>query len=88
MLILSASLCSRHSSERAVRESIWEPMSATSSMMDLAAASSPDFLASAMPLAASFLFLRSWSTSYWDSLHSSSSLMTSSMGPWGIPLLS
>ena len=79
MLILSESLVARHSSECAVSSSICDPMVETSSIIALAPASSPDFFASAMPLAASFLLRRSWSTSYWALLHSSSSLMTSSM---------
>ena len=45
----------------------------------------PRLLRIGYALAASFLLRLSWSTSYWAFLHSSSSLMTSSMLSWGSP---
>ena len=74
ILIRRVSLLARYSSERLDNSSIFAPMSATSARILSTAAESPDFLASAIPLAASFRDFLSWSTSYLALRHSSSSL--------------
>ena len=79
ILILRASRCAKHSSERSASSSIFTPMSATSAIIASAAAESPDFLAPAIPLAASLRAFLSWSASYLALRHSSSRRMTSSM---------
>ena len=88
MLILRESLRARQSSESSASSSILAPMSATSAIIVSAAAEFPDFLASAIPLAASFLAFRSWSASYLALRHCSSRLMTSSIASCGRPRLS